>query len=329
MMNVRHVSRLLRACFALGCAFAASAAAAAADWPTRPVRLVVPFVAGGGADVAARLIALKVQERLGQPIIVENKAGGNTLIGVQEVLRAPPDGYTLLWSIDQTFVLNPALYEKLPYDPKKDFTPVSLAVVGPNAVVARSQPKDPASVADLVERGKPGGADLNTGAAAIVSQILVDTFNDAAGTQARRVPFKGSAEVAQALMAGTVDAAFDGIAPYAQFVKSGRARFLAVSSARRFSGLPDVPTLDELGFKGIDMSVWFAIVGPSGLPAGIAQRVAGAVEWAVRQPDVVDKLLAFGFEPAPRNDPETLRRQISTDLDRYGPIIRKLGFKLD
>ena len=137
-MNVRHVSRLLRACFALGCALAASAAAAA-DWPVRPVRLVVPFVAGGGADVAARLIALKVQERLGQPIIVENKAGGNTLIGVQEVLRAPPDGYTLLWSIDQTFVLNPALYEKLPYDPKKDFTPISLAVVGPNAVVARSQ----------------------------------------------------------------------------------------------------------------------------------------------------------------------------------------------
>ncbi|VCU68780.1 Tripartite tricarboxylate transporter family receptor [Pigmentiphaga humi] len=328
MVNFRHVS-LLRAGFALCCALAVPAMAAEPAWPNRPIRLVVPFVAGGGADVAARLIALKLQERLGQPLIVENKAGGNTLIGVQEVLRAQPDGYTLLWSIDQTFVLNPALYEKLPYDPKEDFTPVSMAVVGPNAVVARSQPKDPASVADLVARGKSRDAELNIGAAAIVSQILVDTFNDAAGTHARRVPFKGSAEVAQALMAGTVDAAFDGIAPYAQFVKSGRARFLAVSSARRFSGLPDVPTLDELGFKGIDMSVWFAIVGPAGMPAGIAQRVAGAVEWAVRQPDVTEKLLAFGFEPAQRNDPDTLRAQISTDLDRYGPIIRKLGFKLD
>ena len=321
--------RLLQACFALVCALAGSAVSAAQPWPARPVRLVVPFVAGGGADVAARMIALKLQERLGQPIVVENKAGGNTLIGVQEILRAPADGYTLLWSIDQTFVLNPALYQKLSYDPRKDFTPVALAVTAPNAVVARSQPKDPASVADLVERGRLRQGELNIGASAIVSQILLEMFNNAAGIHANRVPFKGSAEVAQALMAGSVDAAFDGIAPYVPFAKSGRARILAVSSARRFSGLPDVPTLDELGFKGIDMSVWFGIVGPAGLPADVVQRLSDAVEWAVRQPDVLDKLLVFGFEPAARTDPQALKARIDTDLERYAPIVRKLGFKLD
>ncbi|MFT4226164.1 Bug family tripartite tricarboxylate transporter substrate binding protein [Micropruina sp.] len=329
-MNIRLVRRFLIGLAVLCSLLAGSLPTAAQNaWPVRPVRLVVPFVAGGGADVAARLIASRLQERLGQQIVVDNKPGGNTLIGVQDLLRAPPDGYTLLWSIDQTFVLNPALYTRLPYDPRKDFTPVALVVNGPNAVIARTAPGSVGDIHELVRRAKAEPGRLNVGAAAILSQIALEEFNRSAGIQTTRVPFKGSAEVAQATIAGDIDAAFDGVAPYVQFVKSGRAKVLAVTSARRFSGMPEVPTLEELGYKGIDLSVWFGIVGPAGLPPEIVQRVAEGVDWAVRQPDVVEKLLVFGFEPALQTGPQALGMRIGTDMARYEPVIRKLGFKLD
>lgn len=305
------------------------AGAQAQAWPERPVRLIVPFVAGGGADVAARLIAARMQERLGQQIVVLNRPGGNTLIGAQELLRAPADGYTLMWSMDQTFVLNPALYNQLPYAPKKDFTPVALAINGPIAVLAGTHPGGLSSVGEIVSRSRATPGRLNIGSAAILSQIAHEEFNRIAGVQSTRVPFKGSAEVAQATVAGDIDAAFDGVAPYVQFVKAGRVKVLAVSSARRFSGLPDVPTLDELGFKGVDFSVWFGLVGPAGLPSDVVRRVSEAVEWSVRQPDVVDKLLVFGFEPAAQTGPEALAARIDGDLGRYAPVIKRLGFKLD
>jgi len=329
-MNIRLVCRFLASLTALCTLLAAGLPAAAQSaWPARPIRLVVPFVAGGGADVAARLIASRLQERLGQQIVVDNKPGGNTLIGVQDLLRAPADGYTLLWSIDQTFVLNPSLYTRLPYDPRKDFAPVALVVNGPNAVIARTQAGSVGDVHELVQRAKADPGRLNVGAAAILSQIALEEFNRSAGIQTTRVPFKGSAEVAQATIAGDIDAAFDGVAPYVQFVKSGRAKVLAVTSARRFSGMPEVPTLEELGYKGIDLSVWFGIVGPAGLPPEIVQRVAEGVDWAVRQPDVVEKLLVFGFEPAAQTGPQALGARIDTDIARYAPVIRQLGFKLD
>jgi tripartite-type tricarboxylate transporter receptor subunit TctC len=298
-------------------------------WPQRPVRLVVPFVAGGGADVAARLIATRLQERLGQQIVVDNKPGGNTLIGVNELLRAPADGYTLLWSLDQTFVLNPSLYARLPYAPKKDFTPVALAISGPIAVVARTAPGSVADVAEIVRRAKAEPGRLNIGSAAILSQIAHEEFNRNAAVQSLRVPFKGSAEVAQATIAGDIDAAFDGVAPYVQFVKAGRAKVLAVTTARRFSGMPEVPTLAELGYQGMDFAVWFGIVGPAGLPPEVVQRVAEAVDWAVRQPEVVERLQVFGFEPAAQTGPQALAARIDADLARYTPVIQRLGFKLD
>lgn len=159
--------------------------------------------------------------------------------------------------------------------------------------------------------------------------MALEEFNRSAGIETTRVPYKGSAEVAQATIAGDIDAAFDGMAPYVQFVKAGRAKILAVTSAKRFSGLPDVPTLDELGYRGVDFSVWFGVVGPAGLPPEIAKRVSDGVDWAIRQPDVVEKLLVFGFEPAAQTSAAALKGRIDSDLVRYSPVIRKLGFKLD
>jgi len=328
-MNARSVCRFLGLLAALAAGWVPALAGAQSAWPSRPIRLVVPFVAGGGADVAARLIAAKLQVQLGQQVVVDNKPGGNTLIGAQELMKVAPDGYTLLWSIDQTFVLNPSLYNRLPYDPRKDFTPVALAITSPTAVIARTQAGSVGDVHELVKRAKADPGKINIGAAAILSQMALEEFNRSAGIEITRVPYKGSAEVAQATIAGDIDAAFDGIAPYVQFVKAGRAKILAVTSAKRFSGLPDVPTLDELGYKGVDFSVWFGVVGPAGLPPEIAKRVSDGVDWAIRQPDVVEKLLVFGFEPAAQTSASALKGRIDSDLVRYSPVIRKLGFKLD
>jgi len=322
-----HLSRL--GVLALVALLAPWAGAHAQVWPDRPVNLIVPFVAGGGADAAARLIALKLQERLGQPIVVHNRPGGNTLIGAQQLMRAPADGYTLMWSMDQTFVLNPSLYTRLPYAPKTDFTPVALAINGPIAVISGGRADSLADVHEIVSRAKASPGKLNIGSAAILSQIAHEEFNRGADIQSARIPFKGSAEVAVGLVAGNIDVAFDGVAPYVSFVKSGQAKVLAVSSARRFSGLPDVPTLEELGFKGFDFSVWFGIVGPAGLPSEVVKRVAEGVDWAVRQPDVVERLLVFGFEPAQQTGPQALAARIDRDLERYTPVIKRLGFKLD
>ena len=298
-------------------------------WPAKPIRLIVPFVAGGGADATARLIAGKMAERLGQQIFIDNKAGGNTIIGVQDLKRAAPDGHTLIWTMDQTFVLNPSLYNKLPYDPVKDFTPVALAITSPITVIGSTRPGDAQTIQEVVQRAKAQSGTLNIGSAAILAHIAQAEFSQLAGIEATRITYKGSAEVAQGLIAGDVIVVFDGLAPYVQFVKTGRARILAVTSSKRFGALPDVPTLDESGYKGMDLSVWFGFAGPAGMSSAIAQRLAQEAEWAVRQPDVIEKLGTFGFEPAAVISPAIMAERIVRDGQRYAPVIRKLGFKLD
>jgi len=304
-------------------------AARSQAWPSRPIRVVVPFVAGGGADVTARMITSRMAERLGQPIVIDNKPGGNTIIGVHELLKAAPDGHTLLWGMDQTFVLNPSLYQKLPYDVKKDFTPVGVAISSPITVIARAQPGDPASVAEVVQRARAAPGKLNVGSAAVLAHIAHAQFNDSAGIDTTRITYKGSAEVAQATMAGDVQLAFDGLAPYAQFVQAGRARILAVTSAKRFSALPQVPTLEELGYKNIDFSVWFGLAGPAGMPEALTRRLAEEQAAAARHPEVVARLGTFGFEPAAAGTPAAMAERIDSDGPRYAPVIRRLGFKLD
>ncbi len=286
------------------------------------------LVTGGAGYIGGHMV-LGLLDSGHQPIVIDNKAGGNTIIGVNELMKAQPDGYTLIWAMDQTFVLNPSLYTHLPYDPKKDFTPVALAITGPITVIARAQSGDPQSIAEFVQTSKAAPGKSNVGSAAILAHIALAEFNRAAGIDTMRITYKGSAEVVQATMAGDVNLAFDGFAPYAPFVKVGKATILAVTSATRFAALPDVPTLDELGYKGVDFSVWFGMAGPAGMPSDIAKRLADEVALAVREPDIVEKLGIFGFEPAPTISPAVMAERIDRDLVRYAPVIKKLGFKLD
>ncbi len=315
---------LVAALVGLACVLPVLAQAQA--WPSRPVRLVVPFPAGGGADVVGRLLANGLSARWGQPVVVDNKVGGNTIVGAEAVARSPADGYTLLMAMDTTLTQNQFLFSRLPYDPLADFVPISMAVASPVAVVASERFKG--SLADWVAQAKAQPGKLNYGVSGISTQVVAALFEEAAQMSAVAVTYKGSAPAAQGLIAGDVDVVFDGIAPYLQFIKAGKARALAVTSAQRSGALPDVATAAELGWRGVDHKVWFGFVAPKGTPREIVMKVRNDLAEVLAQPDVRQRLGGFAFDPV-GSTPEQFEASIRADAAKYGPIIRRLGLKLD
>ncbi len=304
----------------------ALATAQSQPWPNKPVRLVVPFPAGGGADVVGRLLAQGLSQKWGQPVVIDNKVGANTIVGADAVAKSPADGYTLLMAMDTTLTQNQFLFSKLPYDPVGDFAPISMAVASPVAVVASERFKG--SLADWVAQAKAAPGKLNYGVSGISTQVVAALFEEAAQTNAVHVTYKGSAPTAQGLLAGDVDVVFDGIAPYLQFIKGGKARALAVTSAQRSGALPDVQTAAELGFKGVDHKVWFGFVAPKGTPRDIITKVRNDLVEVLNQADVKQKLGGFAFDPV-GSTPEQFEAVIKADAAKYGPIIKRLGIKLD
>lgn len=299
----------------------------AQGWPSKPVRLVVPFPAGGGADVVARLLTQKLSERWGQPVVVDNRAGANTVIGADAVAKSPADGYTLLMAMDTTLTQNQFLFSKLPYDPIADFVPISMMVASPVAVIA-SERFAGKNMQDWVNSAKAQPGKLNYGVSGISTQITAALIEEAAGISANHIPYKGSAPTAQGLMAGDVELAFDGIAPYLGFIKAGKARVLAVTGAKRSGTLPDVPTVAELGWRDVDLKVWFGMVAPKGTPADIVRKVQGDLAAVLDMQDVKDRLGTFAFDPV-GSTPEQFAASIQADTKRYGPVIKRLGIKLD
>lgn len=295
-------------------------------WPTKPVRLVVPFPAGGGADVVGRLLGQGLSAKWGQPVVIDNKAGGNTILGADAVAKAPADGYTLLFAMDTTLTQNQFLFSKLPYDPLVDFTPISMAVASPVAIVASERFKG--NLADWVAQAKANPGKLNYGVSGVSTQVVAALFEEAAQTIAVHIPYKGSAPTAQGLLSGDVDVVFDGIAPYLQFIKSGKARALAVTSAQRSGALPEVQTAAELGWRGVDNKVWFGLVAPRGVSREIVMKVRNDLAEVLAQADVKQKLGGFAFDPV-ASTPEQFEASIKSDIAKYGPIIKRLGIKLD
>ena len=317
-----------RIALAIGIALPLAVPAGAQDYPSRPLRMIVPFPAGGGGDVTARVVARKLEEQLGQSVVVDNKPGGNAVIGAQELVKAQPDGYTLLWSIDQTYVLNQALYRKLPYDPRKDFAPVTLTIASPIVLVTRAD-SGIGSVADLVARARAEPGKVNAGVAAMLAHVAQGLFDQSAGVRSTRIPYKGSSELATGTMAGDVDLAFDGIAPFLQFARSGRARVLASTAPARLAAMPDVPTLTELGFRDMSFGVWFAVAAPAGTPQPVIDRLNSAFSAALDDPGVRERLATFGFEPVAQRGPAAMAQRMEADLQRFGPVARALGLQLD
>jgi tripartite-type tricarboxylate transporter receptor subunit TctC len=308
-------------------AFAGSTLAQApATYPNKPVRLVIPFPPGGPADVLGRAIAQRLSEKWGQPVVVDNKGGANTLIAAQDVAHAAPDGYTLFMPLDSTYTMNPALYSKLPYD-AKDFA--SISILATQALVLTANDKTTAkTVGELVTIAKAEPGVINYGSSTTSTQLAGEMFTRQSGTKLVQVPYKGASEVVKGMLAGDVQVSFDGIAANVPHIKSGKIRALATTGARRSAALPDVPTMAEAGLQGYDIEMWNALSAPVGTPQAIIQKINRDVVEIVKRPDVIDQLRVFGFEMV-GSTPEQMNDTIKKDSAKFMPLIKELGLKMD
>ena len=305
-----------------------AAASAQAPYPNRPIRLIVGFTPGGGVDINARLVASRLTEYLGQPAVVENRPGAGTNIANELVAKAAPDGYTLLFT-SGALAVNMALYRKLPFDALRDFTPVSIFSESPNLLVVSS--RMPArDVAELLAaaRAKPGVMNYSSAGTGTTQHMAGELFKLRTGTDIVHVPFKGSAPSLTALIAGDVDMTFVNIPAIIQQVRAGRLRPLAYAATRRSELMPDVPTLQEVGVSGADVSVWYGLLAPTGTPREIVHALANAVGRAARTPDMRQRLLDQGADPV-GNTPEAFAQLLREEIARWKEVVAATGIQAD
>ena len=304
-----------------------AALAAAQGYPARAVTFIVPFPPGGGTDISARTVAAKLTEKWKQSVVVENKSGAAGILGADAAAKARPDGYTLLIVNVGITSINPALYPKLPYDPKAAFAPISLICELPFVLMA--SPKfPPSSVQELVAYAKknPDKVTFASSGQGGSPHLTAEIFQLATGTKMTHVPYKGGGPAMTDLMAGHVDLLFASVLEGSGHIKSGKLKGLAVSHARRSPALPDVPTLAEAGVKNAESGSCIALLAPAGTPPAIITKVGADVKEAVAASDVKEKLIAQGAVPQ-ASTPAELQKLIDTDLARYGRIIREKGLK--
>ena len=296
-------------------------------YPSRPIRLVIGYAPGGGNDLIARIVAAKLQEKLGQPVVVENKPGAQSIVAAEIVAKAPPDGYTLFVAPSGPLTINPAVYSKLPYDPAKDFAPVSLLAEFPLLlVVGPDQPVK--SVQELVAFGRANPKLANYASAATAFQLASELFNQRTDSHFQYIPYKGSGEMAQAVMSGQVLMAIADTGPLAGPLKGGKLRALAVTTAKRAADFPDVPTLAEVGIPDMEISLWTGIVAPAATPAGIVSRLQTAIAESIALPDVRAAMQAIAVDPR-STTAEEYRNLITRDTARWKAVAAKANIKLD
>jgi tripartite-type tricarboxylate transporter receptor subunit TctC len=302
--------------------------AEAQSFPNRPIRIIVPFPAGGPTDILSRVIAQKMSEDWGQPVVVENRPGADTAIGAVQVAKAPPDGYTLLAAMDTTLVMNPATKTSLPYDPFKDFAAVTLAAKNTSLLTVRAE-DGPKTIAELIARAKASGK-MNYGAGIITTRLAGYMFNRAAGINVQLIPYKGSAEVVQGLLTGAVDYIIDGTASSLPLIKSGKFRPLAKLNSRPLPALPDVPPLSEAaGMPELDdMSSWIALVAPAGTPRAIVDRLQAKVAAIYADRATHDRLIAAGINPV-SSTPEEFDAFFRKEAVHWTAAFKASGIKLD
>jgi tripartite-type tricarboxylate transporter receptor subunit TctC len=308
--------------------FALPLSVAAQDYPARPIRLVVPFPPGGPTDVLARIVAIRLGERLGQPVVIDNKPGASGMIGAAMVAKAVPDGYTLLANAS-IHVINPSLYPKTAYDAMADFAPVSnLAdvplVLAVNAKLAAQTVPELVALAKTV---KPSLAFASAGNA--TSQHLSgEAFKIAAGIDMLHVPYKGSAPALTDLIGGQVQLMFDSLPSAMPHLKAGTIRPLAVTTAKRSAALPEVPTVAESGYPGFAISTWYGVWAPAGTPQPVVQRLSHEIAAIVRLPEVRQQFAALGAEPV-GNSPEEFAAFAKAELTKWAGIVKRSGAKVD
>jgi tripartite-type tricarboxylate transporter receptor subunit TctC len=314
---------------ALLCASLAAATAAAQTYPSKPLRLIVPYPAGGSTDQLGRIVAKHISNNLGQPVIVENRVGANTQIGTAEVAKSTPDGHTLLFGGITTFVFNPLMTTKPLYDPK-DLAPVSLVARSQLVLVAHPslQPKSVRELVDLM-KANPGKLNYGTAGNGNVLHLATESFLRTTGSSATHVPFSGAAPAMTSLLGGNIDFMFDVISTARPHIQSGKLRAIASTGAQRSPLMPDVPTVAESGYPSYESGTWFALIAPKATPAAVVQRLSNEVAKAVRDPAVIAQLEAMAMEPSNDASPAELNAQIERDLKRWSGLVRDLGIRLD
>ena len=298
-----------------------------AAWPEKPVRMVVPYAPGGGADNTARIVAQQMSTLLGQQIVIDNKPGAGGVIGADSVAKSMPDGYTVLYDAS-AFSVNPSL-RKLPFDAARDFIPVSLVATAPQIlVVPATAPYHTAAELLAFARRNPGKLNFASAGGGTGSHLAAEALNEQAGIEMVHVPYKGGAPALTDLIGEQVSLYFGNVASTMQYVKSGKLKALAVSSDKRVPGLPDTPTLDESGLPGYSVVEWNGVFLPNGTPPEIVQRLGSAVQAAVNEPKVKEKLLQLGLEPV-GSTPEAFAKFVQSEMDRVGPLVKARNIKVD
>jgi len=321
MRDISRVALSLIACLAAG-------ASPAQDYPARPVRMVVPFSPGGSTDVLARIVGQKLTERSGQPVIIENRAGAGGNIGAEQVARSAPDGYTLLLG-GVPHAISASLYSKLPYDMARDLTAIAEVASFPSAIVLH--PSLPAnSVKELIALARARPGQLSFGSAGIGSpnHLSLELFQAMAGVRMVHVPYKGSGQLVGDLLAGQVQLASMGLPVAVPHVQSGKLRAIAVTGAARSPLLPEVPTVSEAGLPGFEVTSWYGVFGPAGLPADIVVKLNSEIGSAVTAAEVKERLAALGAEPSVKS-PDQFGRYVRQEITKWAKVVKDSGAKAE
>jgi tripartite-type tricarboxylate transporter receptor subunit TctC len=323
-MNVRWIALALLSGLSMGSAAAQERADA---FPSRAIKIVVPFPAGGPSDVLARMIGQKMTEDWGQPVVIENRPGANTVLGAQQVAKAAPDGYTLLMAIDSTLTMNQYLYRTPPYDPFNDFAPITLTAKTMQLLIVNAA-SNVKTVKDLIAQAKARPGKLNYGAGTITTKLTGYLFNKAAGVETMLVPYNGSAEVAQAVLTKSVDFSFDGPSASLSLIQGGQFRVLAKFDPRPFPPVPDLPMITTELPNMDEITVWLGLVAPKGTPPAVIDKLQGEVAKALADPAVKAKADASGLFPA-TSTPAEFAAFIRKEAERWSTVVKETGMKYD
>jgi len=322
------MKRLIRSALIGACASLFALSAAAQPYPSKPVRIIVPFAPGGTTDMVARVIGAKLAELLGQPVVVDNKGGGGTIIGTDALAKAPADGYTIMLATPD-FTINPGLQPKLPYDTQKDFAPIALIATYPMILVVNAEHKI-GSVSELVAQAKarPGQINIASAGNGSMPHLCAALFDNLANVKLTVVPYKGNGPALNDLLAGHVSLLFSGGPPVAAHIKSGKLKVLGVTTAKRHVSMPDAPTLAESGVPGYEVTAWFGFIAPAGVPKEVIARLNADIGRTLAAPDVREKLASLGADLG-TSTPDAFATVIREEIAKWSRLVREANIKLE
>ncbi len=314
--------------------FIAPAASAQTAWPTKPVKIVVPFAPGGTTDILARAVAPELSKAFGQTFVVENRAGAGGNVGADIVAKSPADGYTLLMGTVGTHAINKSLYSKMPYDPQKDFAPITLVAGVPNVMVMNTETAARLginTVPDFIKfaRANPGKLNMASSGNGTSIHLAGELFKSMTGVFMTHIPYSGSGPAMMGMVSGQVDVMFDNLPSAMPQIKGGKLKAFAVTSAQRSSAMPELPTVEEAGqLKGFEASSWFGLLAPAGTPADVVSRLQQETAKALNSPAMKEKLLAQGAIPS-GNTPAEFAKLIEAEIKKWAPVVKASGAKVD